>query len=65
MLRIAQVSPLYESVPPSRYAGTERVLHYLTEELHEQGHDVTLFASADTAPRRPALSARPTSLGTA
>ncbi|HTK68437.1 MAG TPA: glycosyltransferase family 4 protein, partial [Candidatus Eisenbacteria bacterium] len=47
-LRIAQVSPLYESVPPRRYGGTERVVSYLTEELMAQGHDVTLFASGDS-----------------
>ena len=47
-LRIAQVSPLYESVPPKLYGGTERVVSYLTEELVEQGHEVTLFASGDS-----------------
>lgn len=47
-LKIAQVSPLYESVPPKFYGGTERVVSYLTEELVAQGHDVTLFASADS-----------------
>jgi glycosyltransferase involved in cell wall biosynthesis len=47
-LRIAQVSPLYESVPPKLYGGTERVVSYLTEELVNQGHDVTLFASGDS-----------------
>src|SRR5688572_4027062 len=44
-MRIAQVAPLYESVPPRTYGGTERVVSYLTEELVELGHDVTLFAS--------------------
>jgi glycosyltransferase involved in cell wall biosynthesis len=48
-MRIAQVSPLYESVPPKLYGGTERVVHYLTEELVRQGHDVTLYASGDSA----------------
>jgi glycosyltransferase involved in cell wall biosynthesis len=48
VVRIAQISPLYESVPPSSYGGTERVVSYLTEELVCQGHDVTLFASADS-----------------
>ncbi len=52
-MRIAQVSPLYESVPPRYYGGTERVVAYLTEELVRQGHDVTLFASGD-----PTTSAR-------
>src|SRR6185437_2559160 len=47
-MRIAQVSPLYESVPPQLYGGTERIVSYLTEELVKQGHDVTLFASADS-----------------
>jgi glycosyltransferase involved in cell wall biosynthesis len=47
-VRIAQVSPLYESVPPKFYGGTERVVSYLTEELVRQGHEVTLFASADS-----------------
>jgi glycosyltransferase involved in cell wall biosynthesis len=47
-LRIAQVAPLYESVPPRLYGGTERVVSYLTEELVRQGHDVTLFASGDS-----------------
>ncbi|MGE5788959.1 MAG: hypothetical protein ACM3ZE_30500, partial [Myxococcales bacterium] len=47
-MRIAQIAPLYESVPPALYGGTERVVHYLTEELVAIGHDVTLFASADS-----------------
>lgn len=47
-MRIAQVAPLYESVPPKLYGGTERVVSYLTEELVHQGHDVTLFASGDS-----------------
>jgi glycosyltransferase involved in cell wall biosynthesis len=47
-MRIAQVSPLYESVPPRFYGGTERVVHYLTEELVRMGHEVTLFASGDS-----------------
>jgi glycosyltransferase involved in cell wall biosynthesis len=47
-LRIAQVAPLYESVPPQLYGGTERVISWLTEELVELGHDVTLFASGDS-----------------
>src|SRR5690242_8011665 len=47
-MRIAQVSPLYESVPPQLYGGTERVVSYLTEALVHQGHDVTLFASGDS-----------------
>lgn len=47
-LRIAQVAPLYESVPPQLYGGTERVVAYLTEQLVSLGHDVTLFASGDS-----------------
>jgi glycosyltransferase involved in cell wall biosynthesis len=47
-MRIAQVSPLYERVPPIAYGGTERVAAYLTEELAARGHDVTLFASGDS-----------------
>jgi glycosyltransferase involved in cell wall biosynthesis len=47
-MKIAQVSPLYESVPPKRYGGTESVIHHLTEELISRGHEVTLFASGDS-----------------
>ena len=47
-MRIAQVSPLYESCPPQLYGGTERAVSYLTEELVHQGHEVTLFASGDS-----------------
>ena len=47
-LRIAQVAPLAESVPPQMYGGTERIVSYLTEELVRQGHDVTLYASGDS-----------------
>ncbi len=47
-MRIAQVAPLYESVPPKLYGGTERVVSYLTEELVSEGHEVTLFASGDS-----------------
>src|SRR5499425_3166436 len=50
-LRIGQVAPLYESVPPVLYGGTERVVSYLTEELVRQGHEVTLFASGDSKTR--------------
>ena len=48
-LRIAQVAPLVESVPPKHYGGTERIVSYLTEELVRAGHEVTLFASGDSA----------------
>ncbi len=47
-MRIAQVAPLYESVPPQLYGGTERVVYQLTEELVRQGHEVTLFAAGDS-----------------
>lgn len=47
-MKIAHVAPLYESVPPKLYGGTERIVSYLTEALVELGHDVTLFASGDT-----------------
>ena len=48
-MKIAQVAPLYESVPPQAYGGTERVVHYLTEELVHLGHSVTLYASGDSS----------------
>ncbi|HET9015752.1 MAG TPA: glycosyltransferase family 4 protein [Thermomicrobiaceae bacterium] len=47
-MRIAQIAPLYERVPPKLYGGTERVVNVLTEELVRRGHDVTLFASGDS-----------------
>ncbi|MBE9607506.1 glycosyltransferase family 4 protein [Acetobacteraceae bacterium H6797] len=47
-MRIAQIAPLIEAVPPRLYGGTERIVSYLTEELVAQGHDVTLFASGDS-----------------
>lgn len=50
-LKIAQVAPLYESVPPKLYGGTERVVSYLTEELVAMGQEVTLFASGDSRTR--------------
>ena len=58
-MRIAQVAPLHESVPPKLYGGTERVVSFLTEELVRMDHDVTLFASADSAT---AATLRPGSL---
>lgn len=48
IMRIAQVAPLYESVPPKLYGGTERVVSYLTEGLVKMGHEVTLYASGDS-----------------
>lgn len=50
-MRIAQISPLFESVPPRLYGGIERVVSWLTEALVHQGHDVTLFASGDSQTR--------------
>jgi glycosyltransferase involved in cell wall biosynthesis len=60
--RIAQVSPLYESVPPQLYGGTERVVSNLTEELVHQGHDVTLFASGDSKTAAKLVPCSPRSL---
>jgi hypothetical protein len=47
-MKIAQIAPLMESVPPRLYGGTERIVSYLTEDLIAQGHEVTLFASGDS-----------------
>ena len=47
-MKIAQIAPLAESVPPRLYGGTERVVSYLADELVRLGHDVTLFASAES-----------------
>ena len=47
-MRIAQIAPLTEAIPPKFYGGTERVVHWLTEELVALGHDVTLYASGDS-----------------
>src|SRR5262249_45561585 len=62
VVRIAQVAPLYESVPPQFYGGTERVVSYLTEELVRQGHQVTLFASGDSDTRAELIAACPRAL---
>lgn len=61
-MRIAQVAPLYESVPPKLYGGTERVVSHLTEELCRLGHEVTLFASGDSVTRARLLPGCPRSL---
>jgi glycosyltransferase involved in cell wall biosynthesis len=50
-MRIAQLAPTYERVPPRTYGGTELIVHLITEELVERGHDVTLFASGDSLTR--------------
>jgi glycosyltransferase involved in cell wall biosynthesis len=61
-VRIAQIAPLFESVPPKLYGGTERVVSYLTEELVRQGHDVTLFASGDSVTQARLVASSPRSL---
>ncbi len=61
-MRIAQVAPLFERVPPVAYGGTERVVAYLTDALVELGHDVTLFASGDSQTRGHLVPAAPRSL---
>jgi glycosyltransferase involved in cell wall biosynthesis len=61
-MRIAQVAPLIESVPPQLYGGTERVVSYLVEELVQQGHDVTLFASGDSRTSARLVSVAPRAL---
>jgi glycosyltransferase involved in cell wall biosynthesis len=61
-MRIAQVAPLYESVPPRLYGGTERVVSYLTEELVRLGHEVTLFASGDSETGAKLVAACPRAL---
>jgi glycosyltransferase involved in cell wall biosynthesis len=61
-MRIAQVAPLYESVPPQGYGGTERIVSYLTEELVRHGHEVTLFASGDSNTSARLIAACPRSL---
>jgi glycosyltransferase involved in cell wall biosynthesis len=58
VMKIAQVTPLYEAVPPLLYGGTERVIAHLTEALVSLGHDVTLFASADSQTRAKLVSVR-------
>ena len=61
-MRIAQVAPLVECVPPPGYGGTERVVSYLTEELVREGHDVTLFASGDSKTSARLVACAPRSL---
>jgi glycosyltransferase involved in cell wall biosynthesis len=63
-MRIAQVAPLYEPVPPVRYGGTERVVSWLTEELVERGNTVTLFASGDSLTQANLVAVCPKSLRT-
>jgi glycosyltransferase involved in cell wall biosynthesis len=61
-MRIAQVAPLYESVPPKLYGGTERVVSWLTDELVRRGHDVTLFAAGDSETDARLVAGRPRAL---
>jgi glycosyltransferase involved in cell wall biosynthesis len=61
-MKIAQVAPLIESVPPRLYGGTERIVSYLTEELVRTGHDVTLFASGDSITSANLVSCAPVAL---
>jgi glycosyltransferase involved in cell wall biosynthesis len=61
-MRIAQVAPLFESVPPILYGGTERVVSWLTEELVRVGHEVTLFASGDSVTNARLVSVCPRAL---
>src|SRR5215469_12851110 len=61
-MRIAQVSPLFESVPPKMYGGTERVVSFLTEALVDLGHDVSLFATGDSVTRARLIPCAPRAL---
>src|SRR5689334_1550777 len=61
-MRIAQIAPLFESVPPDRYGGTERVVAALVDELTRRGHDVTLFVSGDSTSDAELVSVTETSL---
>ena len=61
-MKIAQIAPLIESVPPRLYGGTERIVSYLTDELVRLGHDVTLFASADSVTSAKLVGCVPTAL---
>ena len=61
-MRIAQIAPLIESVPPKLYGGTERIVSYLTEELVRQGHDVALFASGDSCTAAELIACAPKAL---
>jgi glycosyltransferase involved in cell wall biosynthesis len=61
-LKIAQIAPLWVSVPPKKYGGIERIAHYLTEELVKRGHDVTLFATVDSKTKAKLVSVFPKGL---
>lgn len=61
-MRIAQIAPLYESVPPKFYGGTERIVAHLTNELISRGHEVTLFASGDSTTQAKLVASRDVAL---
>ena len=61
-LKIAQISPLAEALPPRLYGGIERIVSYLTEELVRQGHDVTVFATGDSRIRAELVPSSPQAL---
>lgn len=61
-LRICQIAPLWFSIPPKKYGGIERIIHFLTEELVRRGHDVTLFASGDSKTKAKLISVTAKSL---
>ena len=61
-MRIAQISPLMEAVPPKFYGGTERIVAYLTDELVAMGHKVSLFASGDSTTTATLEAAHPQAL---
>src|SRR5690349_13929133 len=61
-MRIAQIAPIVERVPPKKYGGTERVVYALTEELVKMGHEVTLFASGDSITSARLISVAPKAL---
>jgi glycosyltransferase involved in cell wall biosynthesis len=61
-LKIAQIAPLWTSIPPEKYGGIERIVHFLTEELVKRGHKVTLFASGDSKTKAKLVSICPRGL---
>ena len=63
-MRIAQIAPLYESVPPKLYGGTERVVAHLSDALVRRGHEVVLFASGDSRTDARLVACRKTALRT-
>lgn len=61
-MRIAQIAPIVETIPPKKYGGTERIVYYLCEELVKMGHEVTLFASGDSHTSAKLVAVAPMSL---